>query len=374
VTPALALEPRTGAAAAETALTFRGKDLKGAPRVLIGGVEATAVKLTGDVITARAPARGPGVVDVVVELRAPKADSPPTVLSAGTFTYVGTLKLVDVAPAVVSPLGGTVIALTGSGFGPGLRVAVGGVGASEVTVNDDTQATARVPAGTSGPVEVSVRLGPATATLAGKLSYRCPAPDGRALLILVLLAGGLGASLHALRSFYTYVGTRKLVWSWVAMYLLLPLVGATMALLFYLIVGAGLLPLAGTEPGYGVIGVAALVGLFSSQALEKLKRVAEGVFTQVPQNTESLAAPAIVIDDIAPAVGAAGDTVKITGSGFGVDSTVRFGKVHAVSAALIDAKTLAVIVPDSAKPETVDVSVSRPTHASGVKVKAFTYR
>ncbi len=48
-----------------------------------------------------------------------------------------------------------------------------------------------------------------------------PFPRGseQATLLLVFFAGVLGALVHALRSFYWYVGHRKLIVSWVAMLL-----------------------------------------------------------------------------------------------------------------------------------------------------------
>jgi hypothetical protein len=165
------------------------------------------------------------------------------------------------------------------------------------------------------------------------------------------------------------------------MYLLLPVVGATMALLFYLIVGAGLLPLAGTEPGYGVIGVAALVGLFSGQALEKLKRVAEGVFTQVPKSTDALATGRMTIDKILPATGApaGGTAVRITGGGFGADATVTFANLPAAQVRVVDEQNLDVVTPALALPagaafHDVDVTVSRPGRTTAVKPNGFRYQ
>ncbi|MBM3145724.1 MAG: hypothetical protein FJ010_12305, partial [Chloroflexi bacterium] len=60
------------------------------------------------------------------------------------------------------------------------------------------------------------------------------------LILVVLISGALGSMVHALRSFFWYVGQRKLVRSWVAQYVLLPFSGATLGLLFYLVLRAGL--------------------------------------------------------------------------------------------------------------------------------------
>jgi hypothetical protein len=103
------------------------------------------------------------------------------------------------------------------------------------------------------------------------------------LVIVVALSGALGGLVYSLRSFYKYVGNRKLIWSWFAMYILLPFVGTCMGLVFYLVVRAGFFsPEANvdqTSP-FGFAALAALVGLFSEQAILKLKDVSETVFTK----------------------------------------------------------------------------------------------
>ncbi len=101
------------------------------------------------------------------------------------------------------------------------------------------------------------------------------------LIMIVILSGALGSMVHALRSFFWYVGNRNLVRSWVLQYILLPFSGATLALLFYLVLRAGLFsPEADVEATsvYGFAGVAGLVGMFSENAVEKLKKVAAAFF------------------------------------------------------------------------------------------------
>jgi hypothetical protein len=57
--------------------------------------------------------------------------------------------------------------------------------------------------------------------------------DEERLLLIVAFAGALGSLVHALRSFYWYVGNRDLVMSWLAVYILLPVIGALLGLIFY---------------------------------------------------------------------------------------------------------------------------------------------
>lgn len=105
--------------------------------------------------------------------------------------------------------------------------------------------------------------------------------DEERLLILVMTAGALGSLVHALRSAYWYVGNRNLVRSWVPKYLLLPFCGSILAVLFYFIVRGGFFSPQSNSmhtSQYGFCAMACLVGLFSEQAVLKLKQVADTVF------------------------------------------------------------------------------------------------
>lgn len=100
------------------------------------------------------------------------------------------------------------------------------------------------------------------------------------LLLIVILAGALGSLVHSVRSVYWYVGNRKLKWSWLAKYLLQPFAGSALAMIFYVVVRGGFFSpqttFENTSP-FGFAALAALVGLFSEQAVLKLKTVAETV-------------------------------------------------------------------------------------------------
>jgi hypothetical protein len=102
--------------------------------------------------------------------------------------------------------------------------------------------------------------------------------DEQRLLLLVLLGGSLGTLVHSLRSVYWYVGNRDLVMSWMAMYFMLPFAGSALALVFYLVIRGGFFSpqssFQQTSP-FGFGAFAALIGMFSTQAVLKLKDVAE---------------------------------------------------------------------------------------------------
>ena len=112
--------------------------------------------------------------------------------------------------------------------------------------------------------------------------------EGR-LFIIVAIAGALGSLVHALKSFYWYVGNRELIWSWLAMYIILPVSGATLGLIFYIAIRGGLFPQATTQQisPFGFVALSAMVGLFSVQASLKLQNIAEIVFTKAGEGQDS---------------------------------------------------------------------------------------
>ena len=152
------------------------------------------------------------------------------------------------------------------------------------------------------------------------------------LFVVVILLGGLGGVLHALRSLYWYVGNRNLKMSWLLMYFLLPLIGASLAVVFYVVLRGGLIsPTAGNSAvsPYGFGAVAALVGLFSPQAADKLKQVFETLFTTAEKGKDHTPPFTIVIDRFLPEQGPIGTTVTITGRGFTAARSLRFDTIAA---------------------------------------------
>ena len=137
-----------------------------------------------------------------------------------------------------------------------------------------------VPAGQTAPATTDYRFLWGTFTLT-------PEKD---LLVAVALAGGVGAMAYVLRSFFKYVGERLLRNSWLLSYFLIPLVGAIMATIVYIVIRGGLISGGGidqTNP-FGFAAVAVLVGLFSAQAAEKLKQVFETLFAAPPAGKDAL--------------------------------------------------------------------------------------
>jgi len=161
-----------------------------------------------------------------------------------------------------------------------------------------------------------------------------PTPE-TALLLIVVLAGALGAFLHVATSFSDYVGNRRLMWSWIWFYLLRPPVGAALAVIFYFAVLGGLFTSQGTSAlnPYGIAALSALVGLFSKQATNKLQQIFDTAFAVAKgegddARDDSIGNPKPTIVGLSPAqLTRGGDvTVTLSGTGFIPASVVRVAR------------------------------------------------
>jgi hypothetical protein len=113
------------------------------------------------------------------------------------------------------------------------------------------------------------------------LFWTIPISAEARIIVLVGMAGALGSMVHVLRSFYWYLGNHELVQSWWAKYIFLPFVGATLGIIFYLVIRGGFFSSQSTVDQtvpFSFVAVAALVGMFSEAAITKLKDVAETLF------------------------------------------------------------------------------------------------
>ena len=145
--------------------------------------------------------------------------------------------------------------------------------------------------------------------------------------VMVAFAGALGSALHSLRSLVDYIGERELRWSWVPFYLVRPILGAVLATLLYVVLRAGLFsPSSSSQQAspYGFAAVAGLAGLFSDQAIEKLKKVAEELFEKPPPRKDSLAAMPTAQTGDATVIGPTEAVVSGTVNPQGVQTSSRF--------------------------------------------------
>jgi len=161
------------------------------------------------------------------------------------------------------------------------------------------------------------------------------APDLR-MLLTVLLAGTVGSLVHTLTSFGDYVGNRRLSVSWMWWFVLRTPIGIALALVSYLILRGGLIAptLQAAKDGdlqgatvllnpYGIAAFAALAGMFSRQATDKLREVFETLFTAqraVPRSEPLRGKPAITVE---PNKLARGNPQVLTVTGRGFDKSIK---------------------------------------------------
>lgn len=188
----------------------------------------------------------------------------------------------------------------------------------------DGAAGAGIPRDTSSPVGAPSKPEPRVAL------YR-----EHVLFIIVLLAGALGALVHAATSFADYVGNRALSRDWLWWLALRLPIGMTLALVFYMLLRGGLMGSGAPEISNGdnggpqvvaadfinpfaVAALAALAGMFSKQATDKLREIFDSLFrTAAP--TPRGDGLKIQLTSVSPqrvTAGSPSATLTITGSGF----------------------------------------------------------
>lgn len=108
----------------------------------------------------------------------------------------------------------------------------------------------------------------------------CTTFDER-LILLVMIAGILGAFVHGATSLADFIGNNNFNRNWTWFYLLRPVIGMTLALVFYFVIRGGFLTTSGGAKDinpYGIAALAGLVGMFSKQATDKLSEVFSTLF------------------------------------------------------------------------------------------------
>jgi hypothetical protein len=132
------------------------------------------------------------------------------------------------------------------------------------------------------------------ALIAGLFEVLCPgsAPGGSGgpsedmrNLLVTILAAGVGSMITTILGYLKHASQqRDFKLSFVPWYFARPLIGVLLGVVFYFVLKGGLLVTvgaasAGTINVYGLGGLAALVGLFSKNAVEKLRDVFATLFT-----------------------------------------------------------------------------------------------
>ena len=133
-------------------MTITGTNFVSGATVTFGSNAATNVVVVSSTsITATTPAGSGGTVTVTVT-------NPGGLIGslANGFTYIGTPTVTSVSPNNGPTGGGTAVTITGTNFVSGATVTFGSNAATNVVVVSTTSITATTPAGSAGPVTVTV--------------------------------------------------------------------------------------------------------------------------------------------------------------------------------------------------------------------------
>jgi IPT/TIG domain len=201
------------------------------------------------------------------------------------------------------------------------------------------------------------------------------------LFFTAIAAGAVGSLIHSLTSFGDYVGNRRLARSWVWWFILRTPVGIALALLFYLVLRGGLIvpsmPVASAGNGpstidttrllnpYGIAAIAAMAGMFSKQATDKLREIFDTLFrTRDPvDRADPLRLAAPVISGTTPArLKVRGPAeLRIAGRGFQPNCIVSInGKRRTVQQVTATQITVTVDAEDIAAEGRLELVVENP--------------
>jgi hypothetical protein len=304
----------------------------------------------------------------------PPGATPITTENGATITPT-TVVVKTVEPKSGPVTGRTLVIIKGANFGTsadGLKVKFDGLEAKISKISDES-ITARTPPHSEGAVDVSIEKGKERDVLSAEYTYTCPAPTGTNLFYMLIFAGALGGCIHSMRSLAWYVGQRELRWSWLPTYFTLPFVGAAMAMLFGLLIFAGLFDSNnGRSQSLFIIAVAGLVGMFSQQAALKLTDIANAIFTKPGAGKDAEPQKSISVDANAQNPSDTPDAKIDPNSGpVGGGQTVKLVNVSKVNSIDFGGEDIE-ITDDDFDEDTSTITLETPAHDEGeieVKVK-----
>jgi hypothetical protein len=319
-----AVTPDFGPHTGGTAVTVTGADFQAGATVMIGAAVATVTGITPTEIQAVTPPGPAGYVTV----RILNPDGSFGELADG-FEYVAPLSLSLISPTSGTVNGGTVVHIYGNGMERLPTVFFGGVECSAVGWISRGDISTIAPGGSPGAVDVTVRN-----------------PDG---------------TEKTLSGAYTYV-------AYLAPSItdLTPATGPECGGTLVTITGSDFHPPCRVDFGSGnPSGYVSYVGPGELVAAAPAGSGTVNVtVTNVDGQSSGSAAtyaylPDPVIASVSPSVGAAGDTVTITGSGFEAGATVEFGPSNPATVTSSSATQLEVTAP--AGNDCVTIIVTNPT-------------
>lgn len=162
--------PDSGPTTGDTQVTIDGSGFTADSTVTFGGVAAASVTVHSDTsLSVQTPSGSAGAVDITVTTPFGSATQ-----TAG-FTYMLPPPSVTSVSPAFGPLGGGIeVTIAGDHFTGVVEVRFGANPATAFTYVSPTQITATVPAGGSGPVDVTVTTAEGTGSLADGFAYVAP--------------------------------------------------------------------------------------------------------------------------------------------------------------------------------------------------------
>jgi hypothetical protein len=173
-----AVSPLVGSTAGGAVITITGSNFRAGAAVLFGSEPGTGVNVASEtLLTVTSPAHPAGVVTVAVRNDDGQGDSLPR-----AFRFVDPPTVASATPNSGDVAGGTVVRLTGTGFGAQMSATFDGVASPSVTYVSSTALDVVTPPHGPGPVDIIVTTSAGvSATLTGGFTYTRQAPTVSAI-------------------------------------------------------------------------------------------------------------------------------------------------------------------------------------------------
>jgi hypothetical protein len=160
-----AVSPNYGVTTGAENITITGLRLTGATGAKIAGSACTSFVVVNDTtITCTTPSGSAATTTVVVT----GADGS---TASVAYTYQAAPTFTSITPALGTHLGGTPVAIAGTGFAAGTTFTVGGTIATSIVVVSSVSVTGVTPAGSAGAQDVVVTNSAGSATGTGAFTY-----------------------------------------------------------------------------------------------------------------------------------------------------------------------------------------------------------
>ncbi|MBL8922160.1 MAG: IPT/TIG domain-containing protein [Myxococcaceae bacterium] len=342
------LTPNTGPGAGGTTVRITGNGFQVGASVGFGASSSpVATVLNATEIDAVTPAGADGPVNLTIV----NPDGQSTTLNNG-FTFVAPPTVAQVQPTSGSTAGGTLITITGTFLRQGATVQVGSTACANVNVAmGGTTITCQTPAGTAGPVAIRVTNPDGQAGLLNNaFTYLAPVPPPIVTAVTPSFAAVTGGQQVTIQGSGFQAGATVLF-------------GTITSTAVNVVSPSAILATVPGAPGVGVVDVTV------TNPDTQFGRLASSFTYFQPADL-----PNITVVSLAPNEGppTGGTPVFISGAGFKVGVTVRFGATMATSVTYLGPSALLVTAPPNPLGP-VAVTATNPDGANNTLANAFNY-